>query len=196
MSKNKYRLPCNGKWYVEYGGIKKEDSHSWDIISQRYAYDIEIRKNNLPYHDDYTKEENYYSYLEDIICPCDGWVIYKEDKYENTRILKNRPIINDIKDPCGNHIIIKHPNNEYSFICHIEKGTITVNEGDVVKEGDILGKVGNSGNTQGPHIHFHIQNTPDILNGKGIKITMKNTVDQNNKKIKYLVNGMTVENKE
>ena len=71
-----------------------------------------------------------------------------------------------------------------------------VNEGDLVKEGQKLGKVGNSGNTQGPHIHFHVQDTPDILNGKGIKITMKNTIDQNNKKIKYLVNGMTVENKE
>ena len=196
MSKNKYRLPFNGYWYVEYGGIKKEDSHSWDIISQRYAYDIEIRKNDLPYHDDYKEIKNYYSYLEDVICPCDGWVFLIEDSYKNTRIIENRPIINDINDPCGNHIIIKHPNNEYSFLCHLEKGTINVKVGDLVKEGDILGKVGNSGNTQGPHIHFHVQNTPDILNGKGIKITMKNTIDENNKNIKYLVHGMTVKNKE
>ena len=196
MSKNKYRLPFNNLWFVEYGGIKKKDSHSWNIISQRYAYDLEIRKDNLPYHDDYKKIDNYYSYLEDVICPYDGWVISVENKYKNTRIIENRPVINDINDPCGNHIIIKHPHNEYSFLCHLEKDTITVKEGDLVKEGDILGKVGNSGNTQGPHIHFHIQNSPDIVSGKGIKITFKNAYDENNKKIKYLIHGITVKNKE
>lgn len=195
MSKNKYRLPFNGKWYVEYGGIKKEDSHSWDILTQRYAYDIEIRNNNNPYHDDYKKIENYYSYLEDIICPYDGWVISVENSYINTRILENRPVINDINDPCGNHIIIKHPHNEYSFLCHFEKNSILVHEGELVKEGQVLGKVGNSGNTQGPHIHFHIQNTPDIINGKGIKITFKNTINEKNKNIKHLKHGMIVENK-
>lgn len=196
MSKNKYRLPFNGKWYVEYGGIKKEDSHSWDVISQRYAYDLEIRENDLPYHDDYKKLDNYYSYLQDIICPCDGWVFLVENKYENTKIYEGRPIINDSDNPCGNHIIIKHNHNEYSFLCHIEKDTILVKEGDIVKEGQILAKVGNSGNTQGPHIHFHIQNSPDIITGKGIKINMKNTYDEKNKRIKYLKNGMTVENRE
>ena len=39
MSKNKYILPFNRKWYVEFGGVKKSTSHSWDIIPQRYAYD-------------------------------------------------------------------------------------------------------------------------------------------------------------
>ena len=119
MSKNKYRLPFNGYWYVEYGGIKKEDSHSWDVKEQRYAYDLEIRENDLPYHDDYTKIENYYSYLEDIICPCDGWVISIVDKYDNTKILKDRPVINDSDDPCGNHIIIKHLNLRIGVQTHI-----------------------------------------------------------------------------
>ena len=196
MSKNKYRLPCNGKWYIEYGGVKKKDSHSWNVLSQRYAYDLEIRIDNLPYHDDYKIINNYYSYLEDVICPCDGWVVGVEKSYDNTRILDNRPVINDINDPCGNHIIIKHQHNEYSFLCHLEKDTIKVKEGDIVKEGEVLGKVGNSGNTQGPHIHFHIQNTADILNGKGIIIDFKNTIDENNKKVKHLIHGMTVENKE
>ena len=195
MSKNKYSLPFKGTWYIEYGGWKREPSHSWNIIGQRYAYDFEIRKNNLPYHDDPTKNENYYSYLENVYAPLDGWVIEAIDQYKNTHITKDRKIINDCDNPRGNHIIIKHENGEYSTICHFEKGTILVHEGDIVKEGDILGKVGNSGNTQGPHIHFQIQQGIDPDNSKGIPITFKNAY-YHNKKIKKLERGIEIESRE
>ena len=121
MSKNRYRMPCNGTWYVEYGGYTKKTSHSWEIPSQRYAYDLEIRKNNLPYHDEPDKIENYYSYLEEICAPLDGFVITIVNEYKNTHITKHRKVINDSKDPKGNYIVIKHQNGEYSTICHFEK---------------------------------------------------------------------------
>ena len=174
MSKNKYILPFNGKWYVEFGGIKMRTSHSWDIIPQRYAYDFEIRINNLPYKDDYKVCENYFCYLEDIIAPSDGYVYDIVDKYKVTRIIEGRPVVSDIKDVRGNYITIKHPNGEYSTICHIKKGTFKVKEGDYVKEGQVIAKVGNSGNTMGPHIHFQVQNGPDFNKSEGVKITFKN----------------------
>lgn len=194
MSKNKYILPFKKEWYVEYGGRKKKNSHSWDIISQRYAYDFEIRKDNLPYHDDYRQKENYYSYLQEVICPCDGFIIDLKNEYEDTKIYENRPIKCDVDDPRGNYITIKHKYGEYSTICHLEKDTITVKIGDIVEEGQLLGKVGNSGNTEGPHIHFQVQQGPDFNNSKGIKITFKNTYT-NNKKIKYVEKNMYVYSK-
>lgn len=194
MSKNKYILPFKGTWYVEYGGTKKKNSHSWDIIGQRYAYDFEIRKENLPYHGDPTKNENYYSYLENIYAPSDGWVVEIIDKYKNTHITKDRKIINDCDNPRGNHIIIKHNHGEYSTICHFEKGTFNVQIGDLVKEGQLIGKVGNSGNTQGPHIHFQIQLGIDPDNSKGVPITFKNAY-HNNKKLKKLEKGIEIESR-
>ncbi len=194
MSKNKYNLPMKGKWYIEYGGTKKKNSHSWNILGQRYAYDFEIRKENLPYHDDLTQCKNYYSYLEDIYAPLDGWVIEVVDEYPNTHITKDRKIINDCNDPRGNHIIIKHPKGEYSCICHLEKNTIKVKEGDFVKEGEVLAKVGNSGNTQGPHIHFQVQLGQDTNKSKGIPITFKNAYYKGRKKHK-LECGIEIEGK-
>ena len=192
MSKNKYRLPFLGTWYIEYGGTTKENSHSWDIPGQRYAYDFEIRKNNLPYHDDQTKYENYYSYLENIYAPADGWVVDLVNKYHNTHITEDRKIVNDCEDPRGNYIILKHKHGEYSTICHIEKDTFEVQLGEVVKEGQLLGKVGNSGNTQGPHIHFQIQLGMDTDYDKGIPITFKNAYI-NGKKKKTLEKGIEIE---
>ena len=194
MSKNKYYLPMKGIWYIEFGGTKKKNSHSWDIIGQRYAYDFEMRMNNLPYHDDPTDCKNYYSYLKPIYAPLDGWVVEVVDKYDNTHIREDREIINDCKDPRGNHIIIKHKHNEYSCLCHFEKNTITVKEGDIVKQGDILGKVGNSGNTQGPHIHFQVQLGIDTDNSKGIPIIFENAFSKN-KRIKKLECGIEIEGK-
>ena len=194
MSKNRYILPFKGTWYIEYGGTKKKNSHSWNIPSQRYAYDFEIRKNNSPYHDEVDKCQNYYSYLENIYAPCDGWVIELVNDYQNTHITKDRKIINDCDNPRGNHIIIKHPNHEYSCICHFEKDSFQVKVGDLVKEGDLLGKVGNSGNTQGPHIHFQVQLGLDPDKSKGIPIFFKNAYYQNRKR-KKLEKGIEIESK-
>lgn len=191
MSKNKYILPFNGVWFVEYGGWKKENSHSWDIIPQRYAYDFEIRENNLPYHDDYKKLENYYSYLEDVLCPCSGFVIDVCDLYSDTKIYDGRARKCDSDDLRGNYVTIKHRYGEYSTICHFKEKTITVKIGDVVEEGQILGKVGNSGNTEGPHIHFQVQQGADFNFSPGVKITFKN-VYSGRKKVRKVEKNMYV----
>ena len=96
-----------------------------------------------------------------------------EDSYKDTKILPNRPIISDIKDTRGNYIIIKHKNNEYSLICHILKNSFKVKVGDIVKTGQVLALVGNSGNTNGPHIHFQFKDSFDFNTAIGIKITFK-----------------------
>lgn len=195
MSKNKYILPFSNKaWYIEYGGTKKENSHSWDIVSQRYAYDFEIRENNLPYHDDPQKLQNYYCYLQEILAPCDGWVIELVNNYKNTHITKDRKIICDVDDPKGNYIVVKHPNGEYSTLCHFEKDSFKVQLGDIVKQGDPLGLVGNSGNTQGPHIHFQVQQGPNPSIDKGIPITFTKAYC-NNKERKKLEKGIEVESR-
>ncbi len=194
MSKNKYLLPFKGIWYIEYGGTKKKNSHSWDIIGQRYAYDFEIRKDNQPYHTNPENCENYYSYLENIYAPADGWVVDLVNKYKNTHITKDRKVICDCNDPKGNYIIIKHKYGEYSTICHFEKDSFQVALGDVVVAGQLLGKVGNSGNTQGPHIHYQVQLGIDADCNKGIPITFSNAYHKDKKK-KKLEKGIYIESR-
>lgn len=198
MSKNRYILPFKGTYYVEYGGIKEKDSHSWNLINQRYAYDFEIRKNNLPYHDDYKVCSNFYCYNDELIAPLDGIVIDIQNLYNDTRVLENRPVINDCPDPRGNYILIKHNNNEYSLIAHILKDSFKVKIGDFVKTGDILAKVGNSGNTEGPHIHFQVQDGINFYTSKSIPISFKNIKINSKLNIfnrKYIHKGMYVTNK-
>lgn len=199
MSKNKYRLPFKEEFFIEFGGITKKDSHSWEIPLQRYAYDFEIRDDkNKPYHDDYLQISNYYSYKCKIYAPLDGYVVDICNEYPDTKIQKNRPIVCDVDDVKGNYILIKHKNNEYSLIAHILKDSFRVQIGDIVKTGDYIAQVGNSGNTNGPHIHFQIQNEFNFEKAKGIPIYFRNiTVKRNGKRVlrKYVKNGDFVQNK-
>ena len=57
----------------------------------------------------------------------------------------------------GNYVIIDHGDGVYSYYAHMYADTITVFAGDTVEQGQVIGKVGTSGNSTGPHLHFEIR---------------------------------------
>lgn len=68
--------------------------------------------------------------------------------------------------PCGNTIKINHPNGYQTTYMHLQKdGLITTTNPIAVDEGDVIGKVGMTGNTTGPHLHFAVLKD---LNANGI----------------------------
>jgi hypothetical protein len=69
--------------------------------------------------------------------------------------------VNTVKN-WGNTIIIKHTEGLFSKLCHLQKGSVAVKAGDNVHQGQIIAKVGNSGRSPYPHIHFQLQPTPYI----------------------------------
>jgi murein DD-endopeptidase MepM/ murein hydrolase activator NlpD len=83
----------------------------------------------------------------------------------------------------GNAVIIQHRENEFSILAHLKLDSIKVKVGDKVTRGQPIGLCGNSGNSSEPHLHYHLQNTPVIQDGTGIrclfhKITIINNGQQ------------------
>ena len=149
-----YILPFNGKWTVVNGGVNKSLSHSWGILSQRYAYDFIILDNEGKVSEGTKKScKNYYCYGKDIIAPADGYVVKVAKKYKDSYV-DGKNAFCDSADIRGNYIIIKHNDNEYSLFAHIMSNSIVVDIGDKVKQGEIIAKCGNSGNSSMPHLHF------------------------------------------
>lgn len=170
-SKIKYSLPFKGKWIVINGGVDKELSHSWKINSQRYAYDfIKINSDFKSYEGDKTILENYYCYDKLLLSPADGEVVKLSNKCKDSKIMPNNSTDPLIKDIRGNYIVIKHAEDEYSFIAHIKPDSFLVNEGDKVKRYQEIAKCGNTGNSTQPHIHFHIQNREGFILSAGLPI--------------------------
>lgn len=167
-----YSLPFEGKWLVANGGVDKETSHSWNMCSQRYAYDFFMTDGEGKSYAENRKELNdYYCYKENVMAPADGVVVKMADKYEDTPIGEIGEVDCAAPDVRGNFVIIQHSKHEYSVIAHLLKDSICVRPGDNVKRGDKIALCGNSGNTSEPHIHFQLQSGKSFVFSAGLPIS-------------------------
>jgi hypothetical protein len=158
-------LPFKEEWFVFWGGTNVEQNYHVAYEDQKYAYDILMVKDGASYEGDPTKNENYYAFGKDIIAPCDAKVI---------------KVINGVKDNVpgelnpeqltGNTIILQTKDEEYLLFAHLKQNSIVVKEGQMVKQGDLLGQCGNSGNTTEAHLHLSLQNAVDMNISTGGKI--------------------------
>ena len=166
-----YSLPFEGTWVAVNGGVLKETSHSWDVITQRYAYDfIMLDKEGKSFSGNSSSLTEYYCYEKKILAPADGVVVEVKNTCKDSRIMgngKTDPLIKDIR---GNYIIIKHSENEYSCLAHLKPGSVLVSVGQAVKRKQPIALCGNSGNTSEPHLHFHIQNKQNFFISIGLPI--------------------------
>ena len=68
----------------------------------------------------------------------------------------------------GNHIIQSIGGGVYAFYAHLQKGTLLVQPGDKVKEGQVIAKLGNTGNSNASHMHFQLMGGPSALGSDGV----------------------------
>lgn len=164
-NKTKLILPFNEEWAVVWGGDTKELNYHVESEAQKNAFDIVIKddKGNS-FKTDGKTNEDYYAFGKELIAPCDGEIVLVVDGVKD-----NVPgTLNPIYVP-GNTVIIKTANNEYLFFAHFKQHSIVVKQGQKVKQGQLLGLCGNSGNSSEPHLHFHIQNVEDMNIATGVK---------------------------
>lgn len=181
ICKSRYILPFEGRWSVVNGGVDKEVSHSWSILPQRYAYDFLIIDNSgKTYKDDPKLAENYYCYGMNIIAPADGEIVVVSGKYNDSKVYGDGTVDCNAKDIRGNFVVIKHNDYEYSTIAHIMPKSILVTLGQKVKQGEIIAKCGNSGNSSEPHIHFQLQNGKSFFASAGLPIEFSDITITNN----------------
>lgn len=105
--------------------------------------------------DDYKLNEKHYCYGRLIVSPGSGVVVDSKDGVPD-----GVPGRRNDWARAGNYVVVDHLNGEYSMLAHFQTGSVLVNKGDSVEAGDPLGKCGNSGRSNLPHLHYHLQNPP------------------------------------
>ncbi len=165
------RLPFEGEWFVFWGGRTVNQNYHAQTMDQRFAYDIVVTQDGKSHAGEGTSNADYYAFGKELFAPADGRVVAALDG-----IPDNVPGVMNAWQALGNHVVLDHGNDEFTFMAHIKQGSVAVQTGDVVKAGDPLGQCGNSGNSSEPHLHIHLQDTPEFLVGKGKPLPFQNYV--------------------
>jgi murein DD-endopeptidase MepM/ murein hydrolase activator NlpD len=184
-------FPLRGEWVAVHTPASKIPSHGTDMLGQRFAFDLirfDARKGSRYYPVGTARmlflgvrTQDCHGWGEPIHAPLDGEVVVARDGLaERARIhplrevalvlwtgLTFRPSETALHRVMGNHVIMRG-GGVYAAFAHLTTGSVAVKAGQVVRAGDVLGRVGHTGNSTAPHLHFQLMDAVDPLTARGV----------------------------
>jgi murein DD-endopeptidase MepM/ murein hydrolase activator NlpD len=137
-------------------------------VAQRFGIDWLIVDDSGRTHvGDRLKNESYHAEGKDAIAVADGVVAATKDGIPEN-VPGGRAVPITLETVGGNHVILDIGQGRYAFYAHLKPGSLRVKPGDRVKRGQVVGLVGNSGNSTEPHLHFHLMDGTSPLGSQGI----------------------------
>ena len=149
--------------------------------AETFAVDWTLLKGDRVYDGDGSKNEQFYAYGADVFAVADGSVFSIQDGKPETT--PNKAMTPQSKsDFGGNQVVLEIAPNVFAVYAHLQPGSLRVKIGDKVKAGAPLARIGNTGPSLGPHLHFGLLNRPDLSTGRSLPFvidsyTFAGTVD-------------------
>lgn len=139
-------------------------------IAQRFAIDwVKLNDSSTTFQGDRLKNESYYAEGNDALAVADGRVVETKDSIpENVPGATSRAVPITLETVGGNHVVIDIGGGYYAFYAHLKPGSLRVKVGDRVRRGQVVGLVGNTGNSTEPHLHFHVADAISPLGSEGV----------------------------
>jgi murein DD-endopeptidase MepM/ murein hydrolase activator NlpD len=114
-----------------------------------------------------TLARNYYGFGKEIYAVGNGTVVDASDTLPDIETIYSASGAT-IATAAGNYVILDIGNKKYACYAHMVNGSVRVKTGDTVREGQVLGLMGNSGNSDIPHLHFQVvADIPLFLGAEG-----------------------------
>jgi murein DD-endopeptidase MepM/ murein hydrolase activator NlpD len=164
-------------------------SHGTDILGQRFAYDLLQVDSRRGLRDHPAgvlrrlivgvRTRECYGWGAEIHAPFDGEIVRASDGVAERRwihplrelvlVLKNAATFSADQLPLilGNHVIMRS-GDVFAGFAHLVSGSVAVQAGQTVRRGDVLGRLGHTGNSTSPHLHFQLMDSPDLMTAKGM----------------------------
>jgi len=184
-------FPLRGEWAAATTPAHRIPSHGTDMLGQRFAFDfvrIDERK-GFHVHPAGTlrsyviggRTRDCYGWGQPVHATFDGEVVQAVDGVperawlhivrELALVLKNAVTFDPAKrglDPVlGNHVIQRR-GETFALFAHLAPGTVAVTTGQTVRTGDVIGRVGHTGNSTAPHLHVQLMDSADLLVARGV----------------------------
>jgi murein DD-endopeptidase MepM/ murein hydrolase activator NlpD len=139
-------------------------------IAQRYAIDwIQLYEDGKTWRNDPLKNASYRCYGAHVLAVADGVVTEAHDGVpENVPGATSRAVPITPETLGGNFVMVDIGVGAFAYYAHLQPGSLTVKKGDAIHRGQVLGLVGNSGNSTEPHLHFHVADRNAAIDAEGL----------------------------
>lgn len=176
--------PLRGAGWVAANGPGNDDRHhrvsvlsvnGTPFIGQRFAVDwIQLGSDGRIFKNKGKRNADWPGYGAELLAVADGVVADVRDGIpENKPLTPVRAVPMTLETLGGNYVVLEIGTKRYAFYAHLIPGSVRVKIGDRVKRGQVLGLLGNSGNSDAPHLHFHVCDGMDFLFSEGIPYELK-----------------------
>ena len=186
-SKTAFRWPLNQSraWLVG-AGASFHSTHRW-AVPEEFALDIiAIDGSGSTHRRSGAENTDFYAYGADVVAAADGLVVRTIEGVDEPLPMLRRPsesmqayygristqqaanMLRGEQGVSGNAVVLDHGNEEYSIYAHLSPGSVRVKNGQRVASGQVIGKLGSSGNSTEPHLHFQVCDKPSTLSCAGI----------------------------
>jgi hypothetical protein len=168
-------------WLADDGPSNDQDNHhrrgvvifdGKPVDSRRYAIDWKQARDGASFSGDARDVRSYYSYGKTVLAVADGRVVTARDTLPD-----NVPGHGDSFHPAvpitletvaGNTITLDLGGGQFAYYMHLQPGSVRVKAGDRVRRGEVLARVGGSGDAREPHLHFEVTTSSKPLTGEGV----------------------------
>jgi hypothetical protein len=136
-------------------------------IPGRFAVDfMKVDAEGKMFHGDEQQVANWYGYGADVLAVADGVITDVRDSVAESATLSATK--HPLAEASGNYIALSLGHDRYAFYEHLQPGSIRVKKGDRVRAGQVIAKLGYSGDSTGPHLHFHVADHNSDLAAEGL----------------------------
>ena len=142
--------------------------------AERFAIDyIQLSDDGTIFAGDPSIPEDYPYFGADIHAVADGPVVAVLDGLPE-QVAGKSPTGLPLEQYGGNHVVQDIGGGNYAFYAHLKTGSVAVKPGEQLTSGQVIANLGNTGNTDAPHLHFHVMSTPDPLRSNGLPFVLNN----------------------
>lgn len=171
------RAPLRGPSWVAFNAFSSPDHRRALVpvdgkvrIAQRFAIDwMCLGPDGRLFHGDPKSNASFYDYGAEVLAVADGRISdLKDGLPENAGSNEQSTRAITLDNLVGNYLMLDLGHGRFALYAHLQPGSLQVKLGDKVKAGQVLARLGNSGNSDAPHLHFHLVDGNSPVGAEGL----------------------------